>query len=79
MFIGSLTGPPGTGKTTTISTAAKLWEMDRSNVWIVAQSYVAVKNIAESLIKHDVDFRLLVSKEFYVEWYVSVAQGECGR
>jgi len=37
-------------------------------VWIVAHSNVAVKNIAETLFKKEVDFKLLVSKEFYEEW-----------
>ncbi|KAJ7576716.1 P-loop containing nucleoside triphosphate hydrolase protein [Mycena floridula] len=62
-------GPPGTGKTTTIAAAAKIWENQRLPVWIVAHSNVAVKNIAEKLEKEDVDFKLLVSKEFYVEWH----------
>lgn len=61
-------GPPGTGKTTTISTAIKIWDNANRPVWVAAQSNVAVKNIAESLLKRDVDFKLLVSKEFYVEW-----------
>jgi hypothetical protein len=39
-------------------------------VWIVTHSNVAVKNIAETLCKKGVDFKLLVSKEFYDEWYV---------
>jgi hypothetical protein len=41
---------------------------DLRDVWIVAQSNVAVKNIAEKLVKVGVDFRLLVSKEFHFEW-----------
>ncbi|EGN94828.1 hypothetical protein SERLA73DRAFT_187894, partial [Serpula lacrymans var. lacrymans S7.3] len=62
-------GPPGTGKTTTISTAVKIRAERGEMIWIVAQSNIAVKNLAESLCKHDVDFRLVVSKEFYVEWH----------
>ncbi|KAL6300812.1 P-loop containing nucleoside triphosphate hydrolase protein, partial [Sparassis latifolia] len=62
-------GPPGTGKTTTISVAVSHWDNLKNSVWIAAQSNVAVKNIAESLAKLDVDFRLIVSKEFYVEWH----------
>lgn len=58
----------GTGKTSTISASAKEWDSQGNTVWIAAQSNVAVKNIAESLIKRDVDFRLLVSKEFHFEW-----------
>ncbi|KAI0827584.1 AAA domain-containing protein, partial [Trametes gibbosa] len=33
-------------------------------VWVVAQSNVGVKNIARSIVEHDVDFKLLVSSEF---------------
>jgi hypothetical protein len=39
-------------------------------VWIVAQSNVAVKNVAEKLAScafHD--YRLLVSKDFHFDWY----------
>ena len=61
-------GPPGTGKTSTISVAIREWSSSRSPVWAVAQSNVGVKNIAESLAKHGVSFKLLVSKEFYFEW-----------
>ncbi|CAA7262308.1 unnamed protein product [Cyclocybe aegerita] len=62
-------GPPGTGKTTTIAAASRIWDLCRFPVWIVAHSNVAVKNIAETLFKKDVDFKLVVSKEFYVEWH----------
>ncbi|KAF9529892.1 hypothetical protein CPB83DRAFT_240942 [Crepidotus variabilis] len=62
-------GPPGTGKTTTIAATARLWEHHRYPTWIVAHSNVAVKNIAETLVKKQVDFQLLVSKEFYDEWH----------
>ncbi|KAF9459527.1 P-loop containing nucleoside triphosphate hydrolase protein [Collybia nuda] len=62
-------GPPGTGKTTTISAAASIWEKSRQSAWIVAHSNVAVKNIAEKLVKHGIEFKLLVSKEFYFEWH----------
>ncbi|KAF8994646.1 P-loop containing nucleoside triphosphate hydrolase protein [Cyathus striatus] len=67
-------GPPGTGKTTTIAAAAKVWDMDRKPAWIVAHSNVAVKNIAESLFKKRVKFILLVSKEFYEEWQENTFQ-----
>ncbi|KAJ4477546.1 P-loop containing nucleoside triphosphate hydrolase protein [Lentinula aciculospora] len=63
-------GPPGTGKTTTISSAAKIWsKMYCLPVWIIGHSNVSVKNIAENLLKQDVDFKLIVSKEFYVGWH----------
>ncbi|KAF7358641.1 Nucleoside triphosphate hydrolase protein [Mycena sanguinolenta] len=62
-------GPPGTGKTRTISAAAAVWEDEESPTWIVAQSNVAVKNIAEKLAELKVTFKIIVSKEFYVEWH----------
>ncbi|KAJ3846366.1 P-loop containing nucleoside triphosphate hydrolase protein, partial [Lentinula lateritia] len=63
-------GPPGTGKTTTISSAAEVWsKMYSLPVWIIGHSNVSVKNIAEKLLKRDVDFKLIVSKEFFVEWH----------
>jgi len=37
----------------------------------VTHSNVAVKNIAETLfITKEVDFKLIVPEELYVEWYV---------
>jgi regulator of nonsense transcripts 1 len=65
-----LEGPPGTGKTTTITAAAQVWESRNFSVWIVAHSNVAVKNIAEKLFDKKVDFKILVSKEFHEEWSV---------
>ncbi|KAK0200666.1 P-loop containing nucleoside triphosphate hydrolase protein [Desarmillaria ectypa] len=62
-------GPPGTGKTSTISAAAAIWDPIKSPTWIVAHSNVAVKNIAEKLASSNVDFKIIVSKEFYVEWH----------
>ena len=66
-------GPPGTGKTTVI--AASVSSMMEGNadgrrmMWLIAQSNVAAKNIAEKLA--DVgffEFKLLVSKEFHFDW-----------
>ncbi|KAF8462633.1 P-loop containing nucleoside triphosphate hydrolase protein [Russula ochroleuca] len=62
-------GPPGTGKTTTIAAAAAIWESRGLPCWIIAQSNVGVKNIAEKLFQKEVDFRLIVSLEFYLEWH----------
>ncbi|PBK86038.1 P-loop containing nucleoside triphosphate hydrolase protein [Armillaria gallica] len=62
-------GPPGTGKTSTISEATKIWARRNLPTWIVAHSNVAVKNIAAKLAESDVDFKIIVSKEFYVEWH----------
>lgn len=69
-------GPPGTGKTTVIAAAvtsvmACLDDSSRT-LWLVAQSNVAVKNIAEKLASVDYfNFKLLVSKDFHFDWYVS--------
>ncbi|KAF9074553.1 hypothetical protein BDP27DRAFT_1415971 [Rhodocollybia butyracea] len=55
----------GTGKTTTISAAAELWSKEYFKpVRIIGHSNVCVKNIAEKLLQREVDFKLLVSKEF---------------
>ncbi|KAI0002119.1 P-loop containing nucleoside triphosphate hydrolase protein, partial [Russula compacta] len=62
-------GPPGTGKTTTIAAAAAIWVSHRQPCWIIAQSNVGVKNIAETLFKKEVKFRLIVSKDFLFEWH----------
>jgi regulator of nonsense transcripts 1 len=68
-------GPPGTGKTTVIAASVNSMintgPMERT-VWLVAQSNVAVKNIAEKLDKVGFrDFKLLVSKDFHYDWYVA--------
>ncbi|OJT11526.1 ATP-dependent helicase upf1 [Trametes pubescens] len=62
-------GPPGTGKTSTIAAALHLWEVERRPVWVIAQSNVGVQNIAEKLHEQQIDFKLLVSKEFHFEWH----------
>ncbi|KAK0216384.1 P-loop containing nucleoside triphosphate hydrolase protein [Armillaria fumosa] len=72
-------GPPGTGKTSTISEATKIWAWNNSPTWIVAHSNVAVKNIAEKLAESDVDFKIIVSKEFYVEWHEHIYAGVKGK
>ena len=61
-------GPPGTGKTSTISAAVQQRAESSKFTWVVAQSNVGVKNIAERLCKDGVAFRLIVSKDFYYEW-----------
>ncbi|KAF7374796.1 Regulator of nonsense transcripts 1 [Mycena sanguinolenta] len=66
-------GPPGTGKTTVIAAAvssilSSAYDVERT-VWVVAQSNVAVKNIAEKLADVDCDFTLLVSKDFHYDWH----------
>ena len=67
-------GPPGTGKTTviaaTVTSVMSLSDNERT-LWLVAQSNVAVKNIAEKLASVDfVDFKVLVSKDFHFDWQV---------
>jgi hypothetical protein len=38
-------------------------------VWIIAQSNVAVKNVAEKLVRIGLlQFKLLVSEDFHFEW-----------
>jgi hypothetical protein len=68
-------GPPGTGKTTVIAaavTSIMASSDETKTLWLVAQSNVAVKNIAEKLASVDfVDFKVLVSKDFHYDWYVS--------
>ena len=67
-------GPPGTGKTTVIAaTVTSLMSLSDNGrtLWLVAQSNVAVKNIAEKLASVNfVDFKILVSKDFHFDWQV---------
>lgn len=68
-------GPPGTGKTTVIAASVISYDHAKSsrNIWIAAQSNVAVKNIAEKFSKEGFyRFRLLVSKDFHFDWCVIV-------
>ncbi|KAI9512076.1 P-loop containing nucleoside triphosphate hydrolase protein [Russula earlei] len=64
-------GPPGTGKTTVIATyVLSAIEAGQRGIWLMAQSNVAVKNIAEKLAKIGFfDFKLLVSRDFHYEWH----------
>ncbi|KAG6900797.1 hypothetical protein C0993_000116 [Termitomyces sp. T159_Od127] len=64
-------GPPGTGKTSVIASFVQLSiQMGYDGIWLVAQSNVAVKNIAEKLTKTGfLNWRLLVSKDFIYEWH----------
>lgn len=63
-------GPPGTGKTTVIASyVMTAVSAGRSGIWLIAQSNVAVKNIAEKLADFGLTYwRLLVSDDFYVSW-----------
>ena len=63
-------GPPGTGKTTVIASYVHFATCERrKGIWLVAQSNVAVKNIAEKLFNVGfMDWKLIVSKDFQFEW-----------
>jgi hypothetical protein len=65
-------GPPGTGKTSVIAAFVQYAIDEAANgIWLVAQSNVAVKNIAEKLMDVGfLDWKLLVSKDFHFQWYV---------
>ena len=71
-YITLIQGPPGTGKTSIIASFVQLsLAFGRSGIWLVAQNNVAVKNIAEKLIKVGFhDWRLLISKGFHSDWSV---------
>ncbi|TFK33237.1 P-loop containing nucleoside triphosphate hydrolase protein, partial [Crucibulum laeve] len=64
-------GPPGSGKTSVISTYVNFAiAMGHKGIWLVAKSNVAVKNIAEKLLSIGFhDWRLLVSQDFYLGWH----------
>jgi len=48
---------------------SKAAEHESNTVWIVAQSNVAVKNVAEKLVDSGfLKFKLLVSKDFHYDW-----------
>ncbi|KAL7279197.1 hypothetical protein ACG7TL_007037 [Trametes sanguinea] len=72
-----LQGPPGTGKTTVIAAfVVSAVHAGARGIWLMAQSNIAVKNIAEKLA--DVGFmnwRLLVSKDFHFGWHDHLYHG----
>lgn len=62
-----------TGKTTVIAAIVDtiIGVTKEETVWVIAQSNIAVKNIAEKLYSCDFkDFRILVSGEFINDWWV---------
>lgn len=64
-------GPPGTGKTSVIATFAHFSVnlLEQGGIWLIAQSNVAVKNIAEKLIATNFTaWKLVVSKDFHFDW-----------
>ncbi|KAG7444676.1 uncharacterized protein BT62DRAFT_219829 [Guyanagaster necrorhizus] len=64
-------GPPGTGKTSVIATFVHhALAEGKSGIWLIAQSNVAVKNIAEKLLQTNfTDWKLLVSEDFHNDWH----------
>lgn len=60
----------GTGKTSVIARfVLSAIQGGRKGIWLVAQSNVAVKNIAEKLLAIGFnDWRLLVSNDFHEGW-----------
>ncbi|KAH7922889.1 P-loop containing nucleoside triphosphate hydrolase protein [Leucogyrophana mollusca] len=64
-------GPPGTGKTTVIASYVQTALLGgRSGIWLLAQSNVAVKNIAEKLVAFGIyNWKLLVSQDFFEYWH----------
>ncbi|KAF8920398.1 AAA domain-containing protein [Mucidula mucida] len=64
-------GPPGTGKTSVIAAYVQTaLDLGHSGIWLIAQSNVAVKNIAEKLLKVGFTaWRLLVSNDFKDGWH----------
>jgi hypothetical protein len=66
-------GPPGTGKTSVIATFVhfSVSLLEQGGIWLIAQSNVAVKNIAEKLIATNFTaWKLVVSKDFHFDWQV---------
>jgi hypothetical protein len=63
-------GPPGTGKTSVIAAFVQYaLRHNKDGIWLIAQSNIAVKNIAEKLMSVGFEnWRLLVSKDFHHEW-----------
>lgn len=63
-------GPPGTGKTSVIAAFVRYaLHRNQGGIWLVAQSNIAVKNIAEKLMSIGFEnWRLLVSQDFHLGW-----------
>lgn len=64
-------GPPGTGKTSVIGAYVIMaTTMGNEGIWLVAQSNVAVKNIALKLLSIGYkDWRILVARDFHDGWH----------
>ncbi len=70
-FLTIVQGPPGTGKTSVIACFVQsAIDAGRNGIWLIAETNVAVKNIAEKLASVNFTaWRLLVSKDFHFDWY----------
>ncbi|MCO5608544.1 hypothetical protein L7F22_062755 [Adiantum nelumboides] len=70
--LSAVIGPPGTGKTRLISGVAKVWEQtttQRKILLCAAQQNVAVRHMAEMMVKHSVNgVMLLISHDYYTDW-----------
>ncbi|RPD74791.1 P-loop containing nucleoside triphosphate hydrolase protein [Lentinus tigrinus ALCF2SS1-7] len=69
-------GPPGTGKTTVIAAfVCSAVAAGANGIWLMAQSNIAVKNIAEKLAAVGFyNWRLLVSSDFHYDWHEHLYQ-----
>ncbi|KAL4064427.1 P-loop containing nucleoside triphosphate hydrolase protein [Scleroderma citrinum] len=69
--VSIIQGPPGTGKTTVIASyVLTAVGAGQTGIWLIAQSNIAVKNIAEKLADFGLtNWKLLVSSEFYEYWH----------
>ncbi|KAF8317738.1 P-loop containing nucleoside triphosphate hydrolase protein [Clavulina sp. PMI_390] len=64
-------GPPGSGKTTMIASMVQwLYEQTKEPTYLITQSNVAVKNIAEKLENVGfINYKLIVSMDFKRDWH----------
>jgi hypothetical protein len=73
-------GPPGSGKTSVavgfVQAIQGLSKPEYGDaVYLTAQSNVAVKNMAEKLVKSGfTQWKLIVSRDFHFDWYASLRQ-----
>lgn len=71
--LSSVIGPPGTGKTTLIKAIAKAWDHlgdSGETLLCVAHQNVAVRHMAESMVKEGIPgVLLLISEDYYVDWH----------
>jgi primosomal protein N' len=63
-------GPPGTGKTSVIAAfVQRALRLNKDGIWLIAQSNIAVKNIAEKLMSVGFEnWKLIVAEDFHHGW-----------